>query len=90
MFGSHYPGVRSWILAQSHTFMEIDPGIDHEIHVFSTVILILLLIQRGLLSVTKESRQEANVQMSQPIHIDSPGPSLLAYIVCLFNVWFNP
>ena len=43
------PGVASSILAQSHTFMEI----DHEI--ISTVIILLLLIQEGLLSVTSES-----------------------------------
>ena len=42
------PGVESLILAQSHTFVEI----DHEI--ISTVIF-LLLIQEGLLSVTSES-----------------------------------
>ena len=35
--------------ARFHTFMEI----DHEI--ISTVILLLLLIQEGLLSVTRES-----------------------------------
>ena len=43
------PGVVSLIPTQSHTFIEI----DHEI--ISTVILLLLLIQEGLLSVTKES-----------------------------------
>ena len=41
------PGVMSLILVRSHTFVEI----DHEI--FSTVYLLLLLIQEGLLS--KES-----------------------------------
>ena len=43
------PGVASLIPAWSHTFVEI----DHEI--ISTVILLFLLIQEGLLSVTKES-----------------------------------
>ena len=43
------PGVASWIPAQSHTFVEI----DHEI--ISTVILLIQLIQKGLLSVTGES-----------------------------------
>ena len=86
MFCSHDPGVRSLILAHSHTFMEI----DHEIHIFSTVILILLLIQGGLLSVTRESMQEAIVQSGRPIYAGSPRPLLLAYIVCLFGVWFNP
>ena len=43
------PGIVSLILAQSHTFVEI----DHEI--ISMVILLLLLIQEGLLSVTSES-----------------------------------
>ena len=42
-------GVASLILARSHTFVEI----DHEI--ISTVILLLLLIQEGLLSFTSES-----------------------------------
>ena len=41
--------VESLILAQSHTFMEI----DHKI--VSTVILLLLLIQEGLLSVASKS-----------------------------------
>ena len=40
------PGVFSLILVRPHTFLEI----DHEI--FSMVILLLLLIQEGLLSVT--------------------------------------
>ena len=43
------PGVMSLIPAWSHTFMEI----DHEI--ISMVIFLLLLIQEGLLSVTRES-----------------------------------
>ena len=43
------PGVASSILTWSHTFMEI----DHKIT--STVILLLLLIQEELLSVTSES-----------------------------------
>ena len=43
------PGVMGSIPAQPHTFIEI----DHEI--FSTVILLLRLIQKGLLSVTIES-----------------------------------
>ena len=43
------PGVASSIPARSHTFVEI----GHEI--LSTVILLLLLIQEGLLSVTNES-----------------------------------
>ena len=43
------PGVGSLIPARSHTFMEIDREI------ISTVILLLLLIQEGLLSVTSES-----------------------------------
>ena len=43
------PGVTSLIPAQSHTCVEI----DYEI--FSTVILLLPLIQEGLLSVTSES-----------------------------------
>ena len=43
------PGVTSLILVQSHTSI----GIDHEI--ISIVILLLLLIQEGLLSVTSES-----------------------------------
>ena len=43
------PGVMSLIPALSHTFMEI----DHEI--ISMVILLLLLIQERLLSVTRES-----------------------------------
>ena len=42
------PGVMSSIPPQSHTFVEI----DHEI--FSMVILLLLLIQEGLLSVTSK------------------------------------
>ena len=42
------PGVMSSILAQPHTFVEI----DHEI--FSTVIHFLLLIQDRLLSFTSE------------------------------------
>ena len=42
-------GVVSWIPAQPHTFIEI----VHE--TFSTVILLLALIQEGLLSVTRES-----------------------------------
>ena len=42
------PGVVSLILARPDTFVEI----DHEI--FSMVILLLLLIQEGLLSVTSE------------------------------------
>ena len=41
-------GGESLIPARSHTFVEI----DHEI--ISTVILLLLLIQEGLLSVTSE------------------------------------
>ena len=43
------PGVVSLIPARSHIFVEI----DHEI--ISTAILLLLLIQEGLLSVTSES-----------------------------------
>ena len=43
------PGVASSLLARSHTFVEI----DHEI--ISTIILLLLLVQEGLLSVTGES-----------------------------------
>ena len=43
------PGVASSIPAPSHTLVKI----EHEI--FSTVILLLLLIQAGLLSVTSES-----------------------------------
>ena len=43
------PGVVSLILARSHTFVEV----YHEI--FSTVILLLSLIQEGLMSVTSES-----------------------------------
>ena len=43
------PGVASSITTQSHSFVEI----DHEI--ISAVILLLLLIQEGLLSVTSES-----------------------------------
>ena len=43
------PVVANLIQTQSHTFVEI----DHEI--ISTVILLLLLIQEGLLSVTSES-----------------------------------
>ena len=43
------PGVVSLISAWSHTFEEI----DHEL--FSTVILLLSLIQEGLVSVTGES-----------------------------------
>ena len=43
------PGVWSLIPAWSHTFVEM----DHEI--ISTVILLLILIQKGLLSVTSES-----------------------------------
>ena len=43
------PGVASSIPTQCHTFMEI----DHEIN--STVILLRLLIQEGMLSVTSES-----------------------------------
>ena len=43
------PGVASSILAQFHTFLEI----DHEI--IFTVILLLPLIQEGLLSITSES-----------------------------------
>ena len=42
-------GVVSLILVLSHTFVKF----DHEI--FSSVILLLLLIQEGLLSVTSES-----------------------------------
>ena len=43
------PGVMSLIMARFHTFIEI----DHEI--FSTVFLLLPLIQEGLMSVTNES-----------------------------------
>ena len=43
------PWVVSLIPTQSHTFMEI----NHE--TFTAVILFLLLIQEGMLSVTKES-----------------------------------
>ena len=43
------PGVVSLILARSHTFVEIDREI------FSTTILLLLLIQEGLVSVTSKS-----------------------------------
>ena len=43
------PGIMSSIPAGSYTFVKI----DYEI--FSTVILLLLLIQEGLLSVTSES-----------------------------------
>ena len=43
------PGIASLILERSHTFMEI----DHDI--ISMVILLFLLIQEGLLSVTSES-----------------------------------
>ena len=43
------PGFESLIPARSHTSVEI----DHEI--ISTAILLLLLIQEGLLSVTSES-----------------------------------
>ena len=43
------PGVASLILGRSHTFMEI----DHEI--ISTVILLLLLIQEELMSVTSKN-----------------------------------
>ena len=43
------PGVVSLITASSHTFVEI----YHEI--ISTVILLLLLVQEGLLSVTSDS-----------------------------------
>ena len=42
------PGVISLILAKSHTIVEI----DHEI--ISTVILLLLMTQEGLLSDTKQ------------------------------------
>ena len=42
------PGVATLIPAQSHTFVEI----DHKI--MSKVILLLLLIQKGLSSVTSE------------------------------------
>ena len=43
------PGVGSLILARSHTFVEI----DHEI--ISMVILLFLLIQEGVFSVTSQS-----------------------------------
>ena len=43
------PGIANLIKAQSHTFIEI----DHEI--ISTVSLLLLLIQEGLLSFTSKS-----------------------------------
>ena len=42
-------GVMSWIMVRSHTFVEIYGEI------FSMVILLLLLIQEGLVSVTSES-----------------------------------
>ena len=48
------PGVMSLIPARSHTFL----GIDHER--FSTVILLLPLIQEGLVSVTIESMCRKN------------------------------
>ena len=44
------PGIVSMIPARSLSFVETD---DHE--VFSTVILLLLLIQEGLVSATKEN-----------------------------------
>ena len=43
------PGVASSIPTQSHTFVEIDQEI------ISTAILLLMLIQEGMLSVTRES-----------------------------------
>ena len=43
------PGVTSLILARSHTFVEI----DHEM--ISTAVLLLLLIQEVLLSVTRQN-----------------------------------
>ena len=43
------PGVVSLILALSHTFVEIDREI------FSTVIILLPMVQEVLLSVTSES-----------------------------------
>ena len=42
------PGVASWVLTLSHTFVEIDREI------ISMVTLLLLLIQEGLLSVTSK------------------------------------
>ena len=42
-----YPGILSLILAQFHTFVDVD-------HISSTLILLLSLIQEGLLSVTGE------------------------------------
>ena len=50
------PGVKSLIPAQPHTFMEI----DHEI--FSSVILLLPLIQEGLLSVTKVTSKSMSTE----------------------------
>ena len=43
------PGAANLIPAQSHTFVEI----DHEI-IFTVILLLILLIQEGLLSVTSK------------------------------------
>ena len=60
----------SLILAQPHTFLEI----DHKI--FSMVILLLLLIQEGLMSVTSE-RMWAKYCMVKPPSQACPEKSVI-------------
>ena len=56
-------GVASLILAQFHTFVEI----DHEI--ISTVILLLLLIQEGLLSVSYKRKYVHKVLVNRLVKL---------------------
>ena len=62
------PGVVSLILAQSHTF----ENIDHEL--ICMVILLLLLIQEGLLLVTRDIGAQST---GEPLSQACPGKNVV-------------